>query len=58
MKTMNQSEISIQQVKDFLIKKGLTNNLDLEELDSLLRMVAHSGFLDAKNQMSNIKFSI
>jgi len=58
MKTMNQSEISIQQVKDFLIKKGLTNNLDLEELDSLLRMVAHSGFLDAKNQMSNIEFSI
>jgi hypothetical protein len=56
---MTQSEIAIEQVKDFLQAKGaLTNALDIEELHHLLTRVAHSGFLDATNQMNNIKFPL
>ena len=56
---MNQSEIAIEQVKDFLKAKGaLTNPLDIEELHYYLTRVAHSGFLDAQSSMNNIKFPL
>lgn len=56
---MNQSEIAIEQAKDFLKSKGaLTNTLDLEELHHYLVMIAHSGFLDAQTSMNNIKFPL
>jgi len=56
---MTQSEIAIEQVKDFLQAKGaLTNALDIEELHCHLVRVAHSGFLDAQSSMNNIKFPL
>jgi len=56
---MNQSEIAIEQVKEFLQAKGaLTNVLDIEELHYYLVRVAHSGFLDAQSSMNNIKFPL
>jgi hypothetical protein len=56
---MNQSEIAIEQVKNFLKAKGaLTNPLDIEELHYYLVRVAHSGFLDAQSSMNNIKFPL
>lgn len=56
---MNQSEIAIEQVKDFLKAKGaLTNALDIEELHHYLVRVAYSGFLEAQSSMNNIKFPL